>query len=143
MTMAGDTAQAARVGDGAGGWPGGVGWDEDQCWTLARIAEVIRGRFRVGCTLAGVDLLLHRIGLSVQAPRVAGRGAECGADRGVAGGGVAGGKRSTWGRRGCTPVVEVIGAHGLRRPDPACLGGLAWVSALNSRGAPEPVLGPC
>ena len=29
------------------------GWDEDQCWTLARIADVIRGRFRVGYTLAG------------------------------------------------------------------------------------------
>ena len=42
------------------------GWDEDQCWTLARIAEVIAGRFRVDYTLAGADLLLHRIGWSVQ-----------------------------------------------------------------------------
>jgi transposase len=32
----------------------------------ARIAEVIAARFGVGCTLAGVDLLLHRIGWSVQ-----------------------------------------------------------------------------
>jgi transposase len=48
--------------------PAASGWDEDQCWTLARIAEVIRGRFRVGYTLAGVDLLLHRIGWSVQVP---------------------------------------------------------------------------
>ena len=32
------------------------------------IAEVIRGRFKVGYTLAGVDLLLHRIGWSVQVP---------------------------------------------------------------------------
>jgi hypothetical protein len=23
------------------------GWDEDQCWTLARIAEVARRRFKV------------------------------------------------------------------------------------------------
>jgi hypothetical protein len=45
-----------------------LGWDEDQCWTLTRIAEVIRARFRVGYTLAGVDLLLHRIGWSVQVP---------------------------------------------------------------------------
>ena len=44
------------------------GWDEDQCWTLARIAEVIRGRFKTDYTLAGVDLLLHRIGWSVQVP---------------------------------------------------------------------------
>jgi transposase len=44
------------------------GWDEDQCWTLARIAEVVRRRFRVEYTLAGLDLLLHRIGWSVQVP---------------------------------------------------------------------------
>jgi len=45
-----------------------VGWDEDQCWTLARIAEVIRRRFKADYTLAGVDLLLHRIGWSVRVP---------------------------------------------------------------------------
>ena len=44
------------------------GWDEDQCWTLARIAEVVRRRFGVSYTLAGLDLLLHRIGWSVQVP---------------------------------------------------------------------------
>src|SRR5438067_9842751 len=33
------------------------GWDEDQCWTLARIAEVVRRRFGVTYTLAGLDLL--------------------------------------------------------------------------------------
>jgi transposase len=48
--------------------PAASGWAEDQCWTLARIAEVIRSRFRVEYTLAGVDLLLHRIGWSVQVP---------------------------------------------------------------------------
>jgi transposase len=48
--------------------PTASGWDEDQCWTLARIAEVIGARFKVGYTLAGVDLLLHRIGWSVQVP---------------------------------------------------------------------------
>jgi transposase len=48
--------------------PAASGWDEDQCWTLARVAEVIRARFRVDYTLAGVDLLLHRIGWSVQVP---------------------------------------------------------------------------
>jgi transposase len=44
------------------------GWDEDQCWTLARVAGVIGSRFGVDYTLAGVDLLLHRIGWSVQVP---------------------------------------------------------------------------
>jgi len=44
------------------------GWDEGQCWTLARIAELARERFRVQYTLAGMDLLLHRIGRSVQVP---------------------------------------------------------------------------
>jgi transposase len=47
--------------------PAGQGW-EDQCWTLARIAEVVHGRFGVEYTLAGLDLLLHRIGWSVQVP---------------------------------------------------------------------------
>jgi transposase len=37
---------------------------EDQCWTLALIAELVRRRFKVEYTLA--DLLLHRIGWSVQ-----------------------------------------------------------------------------
>ena len=48
--------------------PAASGWDEDQCWTLARIAEVIRSRFKLDYTLAGADLLLHRIGWSVQVP---------------------------------------------------------------------------
>jgi len=33
-----------------------------RCWTLARIAEVVRRRFKVEYTLAGLDLLLHRVG---------------------------------------------------------------------------------
>jgi len=48
--------------------PAAWGWDEDQCWTLARIAEIARRRFGVAYTLAGLDLLLHRIGWSVQVP---------------------------------------------------------------------------
>jgi len=48
--------------------PAAWGWDEDQCWTLARITEVVRSRFAVEYTLAGMDLLLHRIGWSVQVP---------------------------------------------------------------------------
>jgi putative transposase len=47
--------------------PAAWGW-ADQCWTLARIAELVRRRFGVSYTLAGLDLLLHRIGWSVQVP---------------------------------------------------------------------------
>jgi transposase len=43
------------------------GW-ADQCWTLPRIAEVVRTRFGVDYTLPGLDLLLHRLGWSVQVP---------------------------------------------------------------------------
>jgi transposase len=46
---------------------------EDQCWTLARIVELARRRFGVTYTLAGLDLLLHRIGWSVQVPLVIAR----------------------------------------------------------------------
>jgi hypothetical protein len=45
-----------------GAGPTVSGWDEDQCWTRALIAEVVRRRFRAEYTLAGMDLLLHRIG---------------------------------------------------------------------------------
>jgi transposase len=48
--------------------PAASGWDEDQGWTLAGITEVIWQRFGAEYTLAGADLLLHRIGWSVQVP---------------------------------------------------------------------------
>jgi transposase len=41
---------------------------EDQHWTLARIGELVWRRFKVEHTLAGLDVLLHRIGWSVQVP---------------------------------------------------------------------------
>ncbi|MFI9101122.1 winged helix-turn-helix domain-containing protein [Streptomyces fildesensis] len=47
--------------------PAAVDWP-DQCWTLARIAEILRRRFGVEYTLAWLDLLPHRIGWSVQVP---------------------------------------------------------------------------
>jgi transposase len=59
--------------------PAVSGWAEDQCWTLARIAEVVQRQFGVSYTLAGMDLLLHRIGWSVQVP--ARRAAERDEDR--------------------------------------------------------------
>ena len=50
-----------EVGPAAWGWA-------DQCWTLPRIAEVVRTRFGVEYTLPGLDLLLRRLGWSVQVP---------------------------------------------------------------------------
>ena len=47
--------------------PAAWGW-KDQCWTLGRIAELVWQRFGVEYTLAGLDLLLHRLGWSVQVP---------------------------------------------------------------------------
>ncbi len=47
--------------------PAAWGW-ADQCWTLPRIAAVVHERFGVDYTLAGLDLLLHRLGWSVQVP---------------------------------------------------------------------------
>ena len=60
--------QLRELADAAGRRARRAGWDEDQCWTLARITEVVRRRFGVEYTLAGMDLLLHRIGWSVQVP---------------------------------------------------------------------------
>jgi transposase len=41
---------------------------EDQCWTLARVADLAWQRFGVQYTLGGVHVLLHRTGWSVQVP---------------------------------------------------------------------------
>ena len=61
-------AQLAELEAELDAGPAVSGWDEDQCWTLARIAELVWRRFGVEYTLAGMDLLLHRLGWSVQVP---------------------------------------------------------------------------
>jgi hypothetical protein len=60
--------------------------NEYQCWVLAQITEVVRRRFAVECTLAGMDLL-HRIGRSMQVLSRRGRKARGGGDCRLAGGG--------------------------------------------------------
>ncbi|MEU5335591.1 winged helix-turn-helix domain-containing protein [Streptomyces asoensis] len=62
-----DTGQLRMLEAVLDAGPAASGWS-DQCWTLARIAEIVRRRFGVEYTLAGLDLLLHRIGWSVQVP---------------------------------------------------------------------------
>src|SRR3954452_17165885 len=94
--------------------PAAWGWT-DQCWTLPRIAEVVRTRFGVDYTLPGLDLLLHRLGWSVQVParRAAERNRE--ADYRLAGGDLAGDKR-TAADLGAWGVIEDESGQGLRPP---------------------------
>jgi transposase len=108
--------------------PAAWGWDEDQCWTLARIADLVRCRFREDYTLAGMDVLLHRIGWSVQVParraaerddvarykRTAERQGAWVVFEDESGQGLRPPKGRTWGRRGVTPVVTVTGGHNSR-----------------------------
>jgi transposase len=60
-------AQVAGLEAVLGAGPAACGY-EDQCWTLARIADQVWRRFGVEYTLAGMDVLLHRLGWSVQVP---------------------------------------------------------------------------
>jgi putative transposase len=60
-------AQLNELTDLLDAGPAVWGW-ADQCWTLPRIAAVVRERFGVDYTLPGLDLLLHRMGWSVQVP---------------------------------------------------------------------------
>ena len=123
--------------------PAAWGW-QDQCWTLARIGELVRERFGVEYTLAGLDVLLHRIGWSVQVPARRAAERDEARHRRLAGGDLAGDKRTaadlgawlcfedesgqglrppkgrTWGRRGRTPVVRVT-AQGSKRVSIAAL----------------------
>ncbi len=48
--------EAAVLNAGPAAW----GW-QDQCWTLARIGALVRERFGVDYTLAGLDVLLHQM----------------------------------------------------------------------------------
>src|SRR5712691_2274149 len=119
------------------GGPAVWGWDEDQCWTLARIAEVVRRRFGGvhpgGAGPAAAPDRLERAG-----PRPPGQRAGRGGHRRLEGGDLARGKRTaadlgawlvfedesgqglrppkgrTWGRRGHTPVVRVTGGSNTR-----------------------------
>lgn len=106
-------------------------WD-DQCGTLPCIAEVVYARLCMASTLPGLDLLLPRLGWSVhvlartaaeriEKHRLAGRDL-AGDQRTAANLGARGAfedgrprgckppKGRTWGRRGCTAVVQASSA---------------------------------
>ena len=61
------TAQVAGLEEVLDAGPAACGYT-DQCWTLARVAEQVWRRFGVEYTRAGMDVLLHRIGWTVQVP---------------------------------------------------------------------------
>jgi transposase len=48
--------------------PAASGWEADQRWTLARVAELVRDRFGVRYSVSGLHVLLQRIGWSIQTP---------------------------------------------------------------------------
>jgi transposase len=56
--------QVAELEEVLDAGPGAAGY-LDQCWTLARVAEQCWRRFGVEYTLAGMAVLLHRIGWSL------------------------------------------------------------------------------
>ncbi len=61
-----DEDQLARLRAALDAGPAVYGWHEDQRWTLARIAVLIRRLFHVSYTLRGVSYLLHRMGFTPQ-----------------------------------------------------------------------------
>ncbi|MGW2311834.1 winged helix-turn-helix domain-containing protein [Actinomadura luteofluorescens] len=63
-----DDAALARLEAKLNRGPAAHGYADDQCWTLGRIAALIKGLFGVEYTLPGVSLLLRRNGWSVQVP---------------------------------------------------------------------------
>jgi transposase len=135
--------------------PAAWGW-ADQCWTLAPIAELVRRRFGVQYTLAGLDLLLHRIGWSVQVP--ARQATERSEERVTAWKeetwpvikgrrrtwvpdsasktNLARAKGRTWGRRGRTPVVRVTG--GSNTPQLSLAADLRQASGKPPADLPRP-----
>ena len=106
----------------------------DQCWTLARIADQVWRRFGVEYTLAGMDVLLHWLGWSVQVP--ARRAAERDEDQ------IARWREETWpiikgtaADLGAWLCFEDESAQGLRPPK-----GRTWAAAVMAEGLPAPVV---
>ncbi|MEO3798888.1 winged helix-turn-helix domain-containing protein [Nonomuraea sp. B1E8] len=60
-------AQVQRLEAALDAGPAVWGWQEDQRWTLARVAALIGRLFHVTYTPRGVSYLLHRLGWSPQA----------------------------------------------------------------------------
>jgi len=63
-----NATQVARLRAALEGGPAAWGWDQDQRWTLARVATLIARLFHVRYTLRGTSYLLHRLGYAPQVP---------------------------------------------------------------------------
>jgi transposase len=63
-----DEAQLAQLGAVLDAGPAASGWDQDQRWTLARVAALVMRLFGVSYTLRGTSFLLHRLGFTPQVP---------------------------------------------------------------------------
>lgn len=70
-----DEQQLARLRAALDAGPAVYGWDKDQRWTLARVAQLVSRLFGVRYSLRGISFLLHRNGYTPQAAahRAAGR----------------------------------------------------------------------
>jgi transposase len=62
------SAQLARLAAELDKGPAVHGWDQDQRWTLERVATLIGRLFHVRYTVRGTSYLLHRIGFTPQVP---------------------------------------------------------------------------
>ena len=63
-----NAAQVARLRAALEGGPTAWGWDQDQRWTLARVATLIARLSHVRYTLRGTSYPLHRLGYAPQVP---------------------------------------------------------------------------
>jgi putative transposase len=63
-----DEGQLAQLRAALEAGPAACGWEQDQRWTLARVAALIERLSGVSYTLRGVSYLLHRLGFSPQVP---------------------------------------------------------------------------
>ena len=63
-----EVGQVEQLGRWLEEGPAAHGWDQDQRWTLARVAELVDEQFGESYTVRGVAYLLHRNGFTVQVP---------------------------------------------------------------------------
>ena len=63
-----EAGQLARLRAALDAGPAAYGWEQDQRWTLARVAALVLRLFGVSYSLRGMSFLLHRLGFTPQIP---------------------------------------------------------------------------